>query len=172
MALLPGFWTVRPSHLPIPLLADSSRRGAYFGQAAHFKMFAPEKIPYGITRCADLARKPCEAKLTRVFFPDTNEVARVWEVMEGVLSKRDFLVGGKVTIVDLSFIPCTSPLPLRTSILPADEDAGNNIALHMLLPEGVDAKTAYPSVWAWHHKLIELSYVAEGLAEQKAAMSA
>nr|AEG19534.1 glutathione S-transferase [Glaciozyma antarctica] len=116
------------------LFFQSSGQGAYFGQAAHFKLFAPEKIPYGVTRY-------------------TNEVARVSQVMEDVLAKQPFLVGNKVTIADLSFIPW------------------NTIAFQFLLPDGVDPKTAYPNLWAWHQKLVEIPYVAAGLAERTAAMA-
>ncbi|KAL8279323.1 hypothetical protein RQP46_008360 [Phenoliferia psychrophenolica] len=68
------------------LFFQASGQGAYFGQAAHFKMFAPEKIPYGIERY-------------------TKEVARVCSVLNDVLSKQAFLVGDHVSIADLSFIP-------------------------------------------------------------------
>jgi glutathione S-transferase len=53
-------------------------------------MFAPEKIPYAINRYKD-------------------EVKRVFGVLESVLSKQEFLVGGKLTIADLSFISVRFP---------------------------------------------------------------
>lgn len=57
-------------------------------------MFAPEKVPYGIKRYAD-------------------EVKRVMGVLESVLADgREWLIAGKCTIADLSFITwCVSPLP-------------------------------------------------------------
>ncbi|GAA6059575.1 hypothetical protein JCM10212_000631 [Sporobolomyces blumeae] len=69
------------------LFFQASGQGPYFGQAAHFKMFAPEKIPYAIDRYA-------------------KEVERVIGVLDGVLakSKSGYLVGDKLTIADLSFI--------------------------------------------------------------------
>ncbi|TNY23151.1 glutathione S-transferase [Rhodotorula diobovata] len=67
------------------LFFQASGQGPYFGQAAHFKMFAPEKIPYGIERY-------------------TKEVERVAGVLESVLSKQEWLVSNKLTIADLSFI--------------------------------------------------------------------
>ncbi|KAK4705765.1 glutathione S-transferase, partial [Phenoliferia sp. Uapishka_3] len=114
------------------LFFQASGQGAYFGQAAHFKMFAPEKIPYGVTRY-------------------TNEVARVCSVLDAVLAKQEFLVGDHVSIADLSFIPW------------------NNFALVALLPDGVDAKTTYPALSAWHAKLQDLPYVKEASADQAAA---
>lgn len=76
------------------LISQASGQGPYFGQAAHFKMFAPEKIPYGIKRYAD-------------------EVKRVMGVLESVLADgREWLIAGKCTIADLSFITwCVAPLP-------------------------------------------------------------
>ncbi|GAA5926368.1 glutathione S-transferase family protein [Sporobolomyces koalae] len=67
------------------LFFQASGQGPYFGQAAHFKMFAPEKIQYGIERYA-------------------KEVQRVLSVLESVLSKQEWLVGNKLTIADISFI--------------------------------------------------------------------
>ncbi|GAA6013694.1 hypothetical protein JCM11491_005061 [Sporobolomyces phaffii] len=67
------------------LFFQASGQGPYFGQAAHFKMFAPEKIPYGIERYA-------------------KEVERVFSVLESVLAQQPWLVGDKLTIADLSFI--------------------------------------------------------------------
>ncbi|KPV73388.1 uncharacterized protein RHOBADRAFT_16994, partial [Rhodotorula graminis WP1] len=67
------------------LFFQASGQGPYFGQAAHFKMFAPEKIPYGIERYS-------------------KEVERVFGVLESVLSKQEYLCSNKLTIADLSFV--------------------------------------------------------------------
>ncbi|GAA5837324.1 hypothetical protein JCM5353_006970 [Sporobolomyces roseus] len=115
------------------LFFQASGQGPYFGQAAHFKMFAPEKIPYGIERYA-------------------KEVQRVFSVLESVLSKQDYLVGGKLTIADLSFI------------------SWNNFGLHALLPEGVDAQKEFPAVVKWNTGLTQLPYVAEALKERDEVM--
>ncbi|GAA5904314.1 hypothetical protein JCM8208_006833 [Rhodotorula glutinis] len=71
------------------LFFQASGQGPYFGQAAHFKMFAPEKIPYGIERYA-------------------KEVERVFGVLESVLSKQEYLCSNKLTIADLSFVTWTN----------------------------------------------------------------
>ncbi|EGF99221.1 uncharacterized protein MELLADRAFT_40377 [Melampsora larici-populina 98AG31] len=68
------------------LFFQSSGQGAYFGQAAWFKSFHAEKIPSAIERYQ-------------------NEVKRVSGVLNNVLSKQEWLVGEKLTIADLSFIP-------------------------------------------------------------------
>ena len=58
----------------------------YFGQAAWFQNYHAEKIPSAIERYQ-------------------NEIKRVFGVLDGVLSKQKYLVGDKVTIADLSFVP-------------------------------------------------------------------
>ena len=58
----------------------------YFGQAAWFQNYHQEKIPSAIERY-------------------NNEIKRVFGVLDGVLAKQKYLVGDKVTIADLSFIP-------------------------------------------------------------------
>ncbi|EKM48891.1 uncharacterized protein PHACADRAFT_214611 [Phanerochaete carnosa HHB-10118-sp] len=68
------------------LFFQASGQGPYFGQAAHFMRYHSEQLPSAQERY-------------------NNEVKRVFGVLESVLSKREWLVGGKVTIADLSFIP-------------------------------------------------------------------
>lgn len=58
----------------------------YFGQASWFRNYHSEKIPSAIERYND-------------------EIKRVFGVLDSVLSKQKYLVGDKVTIADLSFIP-------------------------------------------------------------------
>ena len=58
----------------------------YFGQVSWFQFFHAEKIPSAIERYQ-------------------KEILRVFGVLESVLSKQEWLVGGKLTIADLSFIP-------------------------------------------------------------------
>ena len=58
----------------------------YFGQAVWFQKAHPEKIPSAIERY-------------------NNEIKRVFGVLDAVLSKQKYLVGNKVTIADLSFVP-------------------------------------------------------------------
>jgi len=68
------------------LFFQASGQGPYFGQAAWFANFHPEKIPSAIERYQ-------------------NEIKRVWSVLESQLKTRDWLVGNKMTIADASFIP-------------------------------------------------------------------
>ena len=59
----------------------------YFGQAGWFAFFNPEKIPSAIERYQ-------------------KEVLRVLGVLEEVLAMNRYLVGGRMSVADISFIPC------------------------------------------------------------------
>ena len=67
------------------LYFQASGQGPYFGQVAWFSMYHPEKIPSAVERYR-------------------NEIKRVYTVLESVLSKQEWLVGGKLTVADLSFV--------------------------------------------------------------------
>ncbi|KIP03189.1 hypothetical protein PHLGIDRAFT_31921 [Phlebiopsis gigantea 11061_1 CR5-6] len=114
------------------LFFQASGQGPYFGQAAWFSLFHPEKIPSAQERYK-------------------NEILRVFSVLEEVLSKREWLVGDKPTVADISFIPW------------------NNFAISGLLP-GVELAEKYPALLAWHGKLTSrpaVKKVAEIQAEVK-----
>ena len=68
------------------LFFQASGQGPYFGQVGWFTFYHPEKIPSAIERYK-------------------NEIRRVLGVLDSVLSKQEWLAGGKCTIADLSFIP-------------------------------------------------------------------
>jgi GST-like protein len=59
-----------------------------FGQAHHFRRFAPEKIPYAIERY-------------------TKETRRLYGVMDARLKDREFLAG-PYTIADIATFPWTA----------------------------------------------------------------
>ena len=86
----------------------------YYGQAFWFMYTHSEKIPSAITRYQD-------------------ETKRVFSVLDGVLSASPsgWLVGGKVTIADLSFI------------------TWNRVAINATLkPLGIDWAKEYPAFYA------------------------
>ena len=58
-----------------------------------------------------------------------DETLRVFGVLDGVLAKSEWLVGGKCTIADLSFIPW------------------NRLAIMVPLKD-VDVEKEFPHVWA------------------------
>lgn len=64
---------------------QASGQGPYFGQAAWFILFHPEKLPSAQSRYS-------------------NEIHRVVGVLDRVLAGRDWLVGQKCTYADLAFV--------------------------------------------------------------------
>ena len=68
------------------LFFQASGQVPYYGEFARWAIYAEEKIPSAIERYK-------------------KEIERVLGVLDGVLSKQEWLVGGKLTIADLSFIP-------------------------------------------------------------------
>jgi len=60
--------------------------GPMFGQYNHFAVYAPEKLPYAITRY-------------------TNEVARLHRVLEKRLSESEYLAGEDYSIADIATFP-------------------------------------------------------------------
>ena len=71
------------------LYFQASGQGPYYGQAVWFTLYHPEKVPSAVDRYR-------------------NEARRVLGVLESVLAKQEWLVGGRLTVADLSFIPCVS----------------------------------------------------------------
>lgn len=86
---------------------------AYFGQANWFLKYHSEKLPSAIERYQ-------------------KEAQRVFAVLESVLSKQEWLVGGKPTIADLSFI------------------TWNRGAFYVILKDtDVNPEKDFPAVWRW-----------------------
>ncbi|KAL1862173.1 hypothetical protein Plec18170_000998 [Paecilomyces lecythidis] len=63
-----------------------SGQGPYFGQAAWFTIYHPEKLPSAIERYV-------------------NEIRRVSGVLNRALENKEYLVGGKYSYVDTAFVP-------------------------------------------------------------------
>jgi len=80
-----------------------SGQGPYFGQAAWFGNFHPEKVPSAVTRYQ-------------------KEVERVVSVLDGVLANKKYLVGEKATIADFSFIPWDNAIPWILTGAPEEID--------------------------------------------------
>ncbi|EMD31023.1 hypothetical protein CERSUDRAFT_120156 [Gelatoporia subvermispora B] len=100
------------------LFFQASGQGPYFGQAVWFKKYHPEQLPSVVERYQ-------------------KETLRVLGVLESVLSKQEWLVGGKLTVADLSFIPW------------------NNFATALILADYPDFnfEKDFPATAAWHSKL-------------------
>ncbi|KDQ51749.1 hypothetical protein JAAARDRAFT_40773 [Jaapia argillacea MUCL 33604] len=113
------------------LFFQASGQGPYFGQGFWFKLFHSEKIPSAVERYQ-------------------NEAKRVISVLEGVLSKSEWLVGDKYTIADLSFITW-------------------HVGAVNALLENYDISKEAPHVDAWAKKIQARPAVAKVFAEKAAA---
>ena len=60
--------------------------GPMLGQTHHFRLYAPEKVPYAIDRY-------------------TNETKRLYSVMDSRLAKSKFIAGAQYTIADIAIFP-------------------------------------------------------------------
>ncbi|KDQ49758.1 hypothetical protein JAAARDRAFT_42596 [Jaapia argillacea MUCL 33604] len=108
------------------LFFQASGQGPYFGQGFWFKMYHAEKIPSAIERYQ-------------------NEAKRVIGVLDGVLSKSEWLVGNKYTIADLSFI------------------TWHYAAVNSLL-DNYDCSKEAPHVDAWYKKMLARPAIAKVFA--------
>lgn len=99
------------------LFFQASGQGPYFGQATWFLWYHPEKVPSALERYRD-------------------EIKRVYGVLEGRLSQQEYMVGGKLSIVDLAFVHWNQ-LAFRPDVIGEDFDIAK----------------AFPAVAAWHHKV-------------------
>ncbi|KAF2837143.1 glutathione S-transferase [Patellaria atrata CBS 101060] len=106
-----------------------SGQGPYFGQAAWFMFFHPEKLPSVIERYQ-------------------NEIKRVIGVFERHFKRKgtEYLVGDKVTYVDLAFIPWNS-------------------GISGFLVKDWDWRSEHPLTAAWHEKLMSRPAVKKILEE-------
>ncbi|EMD31025.1 hypothetical protein CERSUDRAFT_127643 [Gelatoporia subvermispora B] len=80
------------------------------------------------------------------------ETLRVLGVLESVLSKQEWLVGGKITIADIAFVPwntCVAPQILKDY-------------------NGFDFEKDFPSVFAWHEKIMSRPAIKEVWAVEQA----
>ncbi|KAK7689595.1 hypothetical protein QCA50_007387 [Cerrena zonata] len=100
------------------LFFQASGQCPYFGEFYWFFARHPENFPSAIERYRA-------------------ETLRVFGVLESVLSKKEWLVGNKMTIADLSFIPCN--YLMLCSLLKDDKD--------------FDFERDFPAMAAWHAKL-------------------
>ncbi|KAK7681826.1 hypothetical protein QCA50_015173 [Cerrena zonata] len=122
-----------PNHTMAVLPSLWSRVVPYFGQFVWFKL-SPEQIISAQERYK-------------------NEISRVWGVLESVLSKKDWLVGNKPTIADLSFIPWNEGI--------------KTFLVNETIPLSLEQ---FPSVAAWHNRMMALDCVRKAHAIQAEAL--
>ncbi|TCD62166.1 Glutathione S-transferase 2 [Steccherinum ochraceum] len=75
------------------------------------------------------------------------EVKRILGVLESVLEQKEWLVGGKLTVADISFVPWDN-------------------ALSTILGPSFDFEKEFPAVYRWHNKIRQLPGVQFGIKEQ------
>ncbi|KAI0676494.1 glutathione S-transferase C-terminal-like protein, partial [Trametes maxima] len=100
------------------LYFQASGQGPYFGQLFWFMRFHPEPVPSALERYR-------------------GEILRVFGVLESVLSKQEWLVGGRLTAADLSFVSWN-----QAALLYGFKDI-----------EGVDIEKQFPAFYKWHRKV-------------------
>ncbi|TCD61229.1 Glutathione S-transferase 2 [Steccherinum ochraceum] len=115
-------------HLYQWLFFQMSGHGPYMGQGFWFLRYHVDRVPSATERYQ-------------------NETKRVLGVLESVLSKQEWLVGGKMTIADIIFV------------------AWNN-ALRTLLGVEFDFENEFPATARWHTKLRALPGVKAGIEEE------
>ncbi|EPY51039.1 glutathione S-transferase Gst2 [Schizosaccharomyces cryophilus OY26] len=129
-------------HLIQYLFFQSSGQGVIWGQAGWFNFFHQEPVASAVTRYR-------------------NEIKRVLCVLESILQDKDYLVAGKFTIADLSFVAWND---LLTAIFgPGRHEFKEE------LPQ-LDFEKEFPKTHAWHKRLIERPAVVETIAERKQAL--
>ena len=74
------------------LMFQMGNVGPFFGQAHHFRRFAPEQVPYAIERY-------------------TNETRRLYGVMDKHLATAEYLAAGEYTIADVATFPWAARHP-------------------------------------------------------------
>ncbi|EKM50621.1 uncharacterized protein PHACADRAFT_213520 [Phanerochaete carnosa HHB-10118-sp] len=98
------------------LYFQASGQGPYFGQLVWFAAYHPEKPQSVLDRY-------------------TNEIKRVFGVLEGVLSKQEWLVGNKPTVADISF--CSWNEIITTTVL-----------------QNFNFEKEFPVTAKWHKKIL------------------
>ncbi|KAM3508026.1 hypothetical protein MY10362_001447 [Beauveria mimosiformis] len=108
-------------HLKQFLHFQMSGQGPYYGQGVWFYKFHSEDVPSAKKRYLE-------------------QIDRVWSVLNNLLKGKEYLLGSKLTYVDLCFVPW--------------EFAAQNFLGEDLKAAGYDAQKKYPNYWAWYQRLL------------------
>jgi GSH-dependent disulfide-bond oxidoreductase len=104
--------------------------GPMAGQAGHFRVYAPEPVPYGIDRY-------------------TREVSRLYGVLDRHLAAREFVAGSAYSIADIAIYPWIVPFEAHGQDLAAFPNLARWFAAIQARPATVrvfeEASTAYSS---------------------------
>ena len=113
------------------LFFQASGQGPYFGQAAWFNHFHPEKLPSAQDRYQ-------------------KEIVRVSKVLDMALEGKEWLVGGKCSYADLSFVPWAT-------------------MVEFVYPEGVKEINQLPNYKPWMDRMLTRPAVKKILEEKAKA---
>ncbi|EIW59525.1 glutathione S-transferase C-terminal-like protein [Trametes versicolor FP-101664 SS1] len=121
------------------LFFQASGQGPYFGQAVWFIRSHPEKVQSAVERYQ-------------------KEILRVLGVLESVLSKQEWLVGGRFTVTDLSFV------------------VWNKLVLDGTATQGyysaAQFEKDFPAVYKWHQLMMDRPTVKKIYALRESLKSA
>ncbi|KAG0124137.1 glutathione S-transferase [Tuber indicum] len=106
-------------HVEQWLMFQMSGQGPYYGQAAWFTHYHPEKVPSAVDRYV-------------------KEIKRVLGVLDAWLADKEYLVGGRLSIADIAFVPWHEALGYL------DNEEVNNW------------KKEFPNAGAWHERVMAL----------------
>ncbi|OAA56506.1 Glutathione S-transferase [Cordyceps fumosorosea ARSEF 2679] len=108
-------------HLKQFLLFQMSGQGPYYGQGVWFHKSHGEDVPSAKKRYLE-------------------QMERVWSVLDDLLKGQEYLLGSKLTYVDLCFVPW--------------EFVAHNFLGEELKAAGYNAEKKYPNYWAWYQRLL------------------
>ncbi|KAH7328352.1 glutathione S-transferase [Stachybotrys elegans] len=108
-----------------------SGQGPYYGQYMWFNFFHPEQVPSAKERYGE-------------------QIVRVFGVLDRILKDKEYLVGDRLTYVDLAFIPWDK---LALGVLDGE------------LAKKYDVENKYPNFYAWHKRLVERPSVTKAFTE-------
>ncbi|KZT23337.1 glutathione S-transferase [Neolentinus lepideus HHB14362 ss-1] len=118
------------------LFFQASGQGPYYGQATHFISHHPVRVPTAVERYQD-------------------ETKRVISVLESVLSKEEWIVGGKFGLAEIALFPW------------------HDIAERTIFPSGTyDTAKEAPHVRAWYERLKERPSIKKCWAEREESVTA
>lgn len=103
--------------IPFSIYLPGRRQTPPFFLSYRFSVLHPEKLPSAINRYV-------------------NEVHRVLGVLNTALEGKEWLVGDKCTLADLSFLPWN-----------------NRVNMTISTPQGEDPLAPYPNVQAWQQRM-------------------
>ncbi|KAF2149135.1 putative glutathione S-transferase [Myriangium duriaei CBS 260.36] len=114
------------------LFYQASGQGPYFGQSVWFTVYHPEKVPSAVDRYI-------------------NEIRRVSGVLDKVLEGKEYLVGGKYSYVDASFLPWY-------------------VIVFHLFAHKFDVETDFPNLHAWLERIKIRPAITKSTRDREAIM--